>query len=128
MRVLSLWNTFFQNSLASFSQYPMTFTGLEPIFTSISQLGNSNSENYDTVVTFGLGGPRVPISHWRTFVYAEPLSCSEPMSDVFLILISLRMHPFQGPSFCRGLNFSCLPLMIYELETRSPASISPSRP
>lgn len=32
----------------------MSFTGLESIFTLISQLGNSNSGNSDTVVTYGL--------------------------------------------------------------------------
>ena len=32
----------------------MSFTGLESIFTLISQLGNSNSGNSDTIVTYGL--------------------------------------------------------------------------
>lgn len=44
-----------EQSHDSFSWYTMSFTGLEPIFTLISQPRNSNSENYDTVVIFGLG-------------------------------------------------------------------------
>lgn len=33
----------------------MSFAGLEPIFTLISQLGNSNCGNPDTPATYGLG-------------------------------------------------------------------------
>lgn len=94
----------------------MSFTGLEPIFTLISQLGNSNSGNSDTVVTYGL-------SLEFLFLTGDFFSTQSPskdklysqypktVSDAFLVRISLRMHPLQCPSFCRGLNFSCLPLM-----------------
>lgn len=48
----------------------MSFTGLESILTLISQLGNSNSGNSDTIVTYGLGLELLFLT--GDFFYSEP--------------------------------------------------------
>ena len=69
--------------MSFFLLIPLSFTGLESIFTLISQLGNSNRGNSDTVVTYGLDLELLLLRTGDYFLFRAPVCIS-------LIVTTLR--------------------------------------
>lgn len=106
--------------LSFFLLIPLSFTGLESIFTLISQLGNSNSGNSDTVVTYGLDLGLLLLRTGDYFLFRAPVCISLIVTTLRTWVICFLSWFLWGlippsPSFFRGLY-----LAICLLWTRDP--------